>query len=519
MMTLTFLRGVCALIVVAATSRAASIEFEGAKVHGTEHTSSSGATRSFLELLDTAIRQYSADEYEFQSVNQLYRGDWDGVMEGPTWGAWWTQNSFGPTMAGLPFMSDVTYAAHFHSMRWWFAGIGDGDAQGLTREGPAPDGCLCDAAMPCVPRAPGVETCAYYKQGDGLVPLHDWTIEETLSGVVMQAEMLLISRNVTGTEEYMPLFMRTSDLLESRRDPATANTTFLTGPSTNLLAPSFGGGPNATRAYLAGVSITYTAALDRMIELTDLVDDRATKEVLQQRRQQTVEGLGRFLQSVDAQTLRSAALNGSRFHESLSAGASFRKLSHNLECTAVGDKCGPSQPSASPCCGNATCRQPYHCGGAPPPPDQPFTCFYAPPAPAPGCHAVGEPCKRKRDCCLDTHCDTIFCDTDNGVCAQSPPPPAQQKPEDAATVTNSTHYFVRSIDPESSGGARHGVIGATQFGYFEASPNHDAVAWGIVNDSLAEEIMRTIDQLGDAIRPHDFILPNTDAGACPQNYV
>lgn len=25
--------------------------------------------------------------------------------------------------------------------------------------------------------------------------------------------------------------------------------------------------------------------------------------------------------------------------------------------------------------------------------------------------------------------------------------------------------------------------------YFEASPNHDAVAWRIVNDTLAEEIM------------------------------
>ena len=48
--------------------------------------------------------------------------------------------------------------------------------------------------------------------------------------------------------------------------------------------------------------------------------------------------------------------------------------------------------------------------------------------------------------------------------------------------------------------------------YFEASPNHDAVAWRVVNDSLAEEIMGTIDGLGSALRPYTFILPNTDAG-------
>ena len=47
----------------------------------------------FLELLDNARLQWSSTGVEFQSVNQLYRGDWDGLMEGPTWGAWWTQNT------------------------------------------------------------------------------------------------------------------------------------------------------------------------------------------------------------------------------------------------------------------------------------------------------------------------------------------------------------------------------------------------------------------------------------------
>ena len=34
-------------------------------------------------------------------------------------------------------------------------------------------------------------------------------------------------------------------------------------------------------------------------------------------------------------------------------------------------------------------------------------------------------------------------------------------------------YFVRSVDPN---GTLHGVLGQAKHGYFEASPNHDAVA-------------------------------------------
>ena len=63
---------------------------------------------AFLSLLDTARLQWSSTGVEYQGVNLLYRGDWDGMMEGPTWGAWWTQNSYGPTMAALPLMEDAT---------------------------------------------------------------------------------------------------------------------------------------------------------------------------------------------------------------------------------------------------------------------------------------------------------------------------------------------------------------------------------------------------------------------------
>ena len=56
------------------------------------------------------------------------------------------------------------------------------------------------------------------------------------------------------------------------------------------------------------------------------------------------------------------------------------------------------------------------------------------------------------------------------------------------------------------------MLGASQFGYFSASANHDAVAWRVVNDSLAESIMSVFDHLDKAIRPEVFVIPNTDAG-------
>ena len=273
---------------------------------GGKYFSGEGDTE-FLGLLDLGRRQYSSAEYEYQSVNMLYKGTFDGLLEGPTWGAWWTQNSYGTTMTSLPFMEDATWHATQQSMAWWFDSIGDGkkldgtfhtthgswiatDGSPVAKPGPpvpAPDGALCDAAVPCGP----AKNCCAYKQGDGVVPRHDWTFEETLSGVVMQAEQLLVAHNKTGVKHFLPLFMRTSGMLEQRRDPRTQNTTFLTGVGSNLLAPSFGGGPNGSMSHLTGVSVTYAAALDRVIECALLVEDKDTAAELAVRKALTMEGL------------------------------------------------------------------------------------------------------------------------------------------------------------------------------------------------------------------------------------
>ena len=66
-------------------------------------------------------------------------------------------------------------------------------------------------------------------------------------------------------------------LLESRLDPSTG--LFLIGDAANLLAPSAGAWllPNGTRApaWLTGVSVSYAAAMDRVVELRRLVGDDA----------------------------------------------------------------------------------------------------------------------------------------------------------------------------------------------------------------------------------------------------
>jgi len=73
-----------------------------------------------------------------------------------------------------------------------------------------------------------------------------------------------------------------------------------------------------------------------------------------------------------------------------------------------------------------------------------------------------------------------------------------------ASVITDEGYFIRSLDPD---GTRHGVFGAATHGYFEASPNHDAIAFRVVNDEQAEKIFQKIASIRE-LRPHDFILPN-----------
>ncbi len=325
--------------------------FEGAFFRGTGDV-------EYLRLLDTARRMFAPDP-EFENLSMLYMPGWNGLVEGPTWDAWWIQNSYGTTYSMLPFLEEPFVTFLQNSQDLWFDQMGDGKRVGAAPpfNWVAPDGCLCDCARP---------GWIVYRQGDGRPQIHDWAMEFTAAGVLMQSELLLISRDKSAIARYLPKLERCANFIETRRDPT--NNLFLAGPAVNLLAPSYAGWkkPDGTygQAYLTGLSVTYIAALDRLIELEKLAG-RAEQVTLQTRR-------------------RDVARKG---------------LAH---------------------------------------------------------------------------------------------------------VTTEEGYFIRSLDPD---GTRHGVFGAAQHGYFEASPNHDAIAFRVVDDAQAARIYTKIAAI-PGLRPHDFILPN-----------
>lgn len=316
----------------------------------------------YLQLLDIARRMFDPDP-EFQNLPMLYTPQWNGFVEGPTWNAWWIQNSYGTTYCALPFLLEPYITFLQNAQDLWFDQMGDGKTVRPFQMGERrfdwvpPDGCLCDAA------APGWFVA---KQGDGRVDIHDWGMEFTAAGLLMQAELLLISRDAEAIARYLPKLERSAEFIESRRDPK--NNLFLAGPAANLLAPSYAGWkrPDGTydMAYLAGLSITYIAALDRLIELEKLAGNTRKARPYAGRRERARKGL--------------------------------------------------------------------------------------------------------------------------------------------ALLTTEEGYFIKSLDPD---GTKHGVYGAPKHGYFEASPNHDAICFRVVDDEQAQRIYAKIAYI-PGLRPYDFIIPN-----------
>ena len=345
--------GVLVLIaLLGASSRAAEdAAFEGKFFRGAGDV-------EYLRLLDTARRMFAPDP-ELQNLSMLYLPAWNGLVEGPTWDAWWIQNSYGPTYGVLPFLPEPFVTFLQNSQDLWFDQMGDGQRVGAAPpfDWVAPDGCLCDAARP---------GWIVYRQGDGRPQIHDWGMEFTAAGLLLQSELLLISRDTEALARYLPKLERCANFIETRRDPK--NNLFLAGPAGNLLAPSFAGWkrPDGTydKAYLTGLSITYVAALDRLIELEKLAGRARQAKLQMQRREAARKGL--------------------------------------------------------------------------------------------------------------------------------------------AQLTTEEGCFINSLDPD---GTRHGVFGAAQHGYFESSPNHDAIAFRVVGDAQAERIYAKIASI-PGLRPHEFILPN-----------
>lgn len=238
----------------------------------------------YLRLLDISRRLLDTDA-ELPNLPMLYTPVWNGFVEGPTWGAWWIQNSYGTTYCALPILQEPYLTFLQNAQDLWFDQMGDGKRAGFNNW-VAPDGCLCDAASP---------GWIVYKQGDGRTDIHDWGMEFTAAGLVLQSELLLISRDREAIQHYLPMLERCASFIESRRDPE--KNLFWAGPAGNLLAPSYAGlrKPDGTfdKAYLVGLGVTYIAALDRLIELQKMVGCPEKADLYAQQRDAAKAGLSR----------------------------------------------------------------------------------------------------------------------------------------------------------------------------------------------------------------------------------
>lgn len=274
----------------------------------------------FLRLIDESFAFFHPNP-TVPNLTMVYKPEWDTFSEGAGWNAWWIQNSYGFSYASTPFLREPWFSILQRSWDLFWDNQGDGKRRGMWGgDSPdilsqliGPDGCLGDAA------APGQIA---YRQGDGNVKMHDWFYEATAAGVVMESEILLTSRDLKSIGYYMPKMERACNLIEKTRDPK--NNLFLVGPACNLLAPSYGGvkQPDGTfgKGYLAGLSITYLAALDRMVELYKLTGDKAKQSEYERRQKITRVSLselltpaGYFVKSVEPGGVKHGVLGQKQF--------------------------------------------------------------------------------------------------------------------------------------------------------------------------------------------------------------
>jgi len=271
----------------------------------------------FLQLVDESFQFFHAGA-DVPNLTMLYHPDWDTFAEGAGWGAWWIQNAYGFSYCATPFLQEPWISILQRSWDLHWDNQGDGKRKGLgggkdTAALVAPDGSLGDCALPGK---------IVYKQGDGDMKIHDWFYEATAAGIIMQAEILLRNRDGVAILKYLPQMARACEFIERERDPK--NNLFLVGPASNLLAPSYGGvkmpGGNFGKGYLAGLSISYAAALERMVELYKLTGDQAKLEIFQRRLEITRASLkllqadgGYFVKSIEPDGTKHGVLGQEKY--------------------------------------------------------------------------------------------------------------------------------------------------------------------------------------------------------------
>jgi hypothetical protein len=132
----------------------------------------------------------------------------------------------------------------------------------------------------------------------------------------------LANRDANAMARYLPKMEKACDFIERTRDPQ--NNLFLVGPACNLLAPSYGGvkQPDGTfgKGYLAGLSITYLAAMDRMVELYRITGDKVKLAEYERRQKITRESLpqlltpaGYFVKSIEPGGMKHGVLGQAKY--------------------------------------------------------------------------------------------------------------------------------------------------------------------------------------------------------------
>ena len=279
---------------------------------------------NFLRLIDESFAFFHPNP-AVPNISMLYEPNWNTLLESGGWDAWWIQNSYGFSYSVTPFLQEPWLSVLQRSWDMFWNNQGDGKRMGTpTKDGMppttsplmaliAPDGSLGDAARPGE---------IIYKQGDGNIKVHDWFYEATAAGVVMQTEILLSSRDKKAIAYYLSKMERACNFIEKTRD--SKNNLFLVGPACNLLAPSYGGVKQKDgtfgKGYLAGLSINYLAALDRMVELYKLVGNKEMIALYEHRQNITRQSLtqlltpvGYFVKSIEPDGTRHGVLGQKQY--------------------------------------------------------------------------------------------------------------------------------------------------------------------------------------------------------------
>lgn len=262
-----------------------------------KYITGSGEER-WLSLLDKSCTMLHTSG-TLPGVPMLYKGNWNTFREGFIWDGWWIQNSHGFCLGANPLLGGIWHDILQNSYDLFWDRIGDGKRMGLDpgKEFPprnqdlwrlvAPDGALGDTVL---------EYGIVYRQGDGNWRDYDWFYEATAAGILTQAEFCLYEHDIENAKKHLPKMIRSMNHIEEKRAP---NGLFLVGPSSNLLAPSWGACYDEKQdrivpAYLAGLTITYGAAMRAMREVAAFAGDSELAELCSARYERCVETLPLF---------------------------------------------------------------------------------------------------------------------------------------------------------------------------------------------------------------------------------